>query len=206
MVVDSFIDRLLELLVNPSSEWERINNAEETRELPGVQRYLLNRVAPAIFLNVCTYFIGVVFVTGKSHGFPGGADISPVAVFLASVLLAAAYVGIIIVGAMIIRLIATSFDSQADESSSLKLIAFSLYPLLIIGSLHVIPGMRIGTLLGSYGIYLLYMGFPVLLKTPIEKSGGFTLVVSLAIIGMLAIAFSLVNAVSGVGLAFRIGL
>jgi len=202
MSIEGFIDRILELLVNPAEEWGKIK--EEGAD--DLWRYLLSHLTPIIFLNVVSYFVGVVFVGSKTLGTPIVQHLSAARAFFATVLLAAAYVGIIFIGAIIVKLIATSFDSEQDENNAFKLVAFSLYPLLVFGSLHIIPTLKAGTMAGFYGLYLLYTGFPVLLKTPKEKSAGFTLVISLTIIGMLALAFSLINIVSGAELNLRAGV
>lgn len=202
MNVDAFIDRILELVVNPAHEWEKIR--EEDIDDPW--QFLLKYIALAIFINAACYFIGTVFVGAKIHGVPDTQYLSGVRAFFASAFLVIAYTGVIFAGAMIVKLIATSFDSKDNASNAFKLVAFSLYPLLVFGSLHIIPTLKAGALVGSYGVYLLYTGFPVLLDTPKEKSASFTLVVSLTIIGMLALAFALINTISGAGFHLRVGV
>ncbi|KOR31280.1 hypothetical protein TI04_01655 [Achromatium sp. WMS2] len=203
---NDFIDRTLDLFVNPANEWARIQKEENSQDLQGVIKYLLIRIIPAIILNISTFFIGAVIIGIKTRDMIDPVRLSTISGVVASFLLIAGYVGTIVVGALVIKLIASSFDSEADDARSLKLIAFSIYPLLIIGSMHIIPGVRIGTLLGLCGIYVLYTGLPVLLKTPVEKSAGFTLVVSLAVIGMLAMVFYITNFIGGVTPTFRVGL
>jgi len=205
MNFDTLLNYILDLLVNPVKEWERIRE-ENTPDLKSLQQYLLNRLIPIIMLNVGTYFVGITFIGIRSKELIDGARlVSPISAIVASIILAAAYFITIIIAGMIIKLIATSFDSEVNEINSFKLAAFSLYALLFFGSMHIIPGMKVGMLAGFYGIYLLYRGLPVLLKTPPEKCAGFTLVVSLAVIGMLSLAFSLVNTISGAGPLLRIG-
>lgn len=206
MNFDAILDRILDLLVNPAKEWERVLE-ENTPDLKSLQQYLLTRVMPVIILNAVAYFVGVAFIGARHKDLIEKSGLlSPVIAIIASLLLIAAYVAIIIVGGLIIKLVATSFESEVNEINSFKLSAFSLYPLLLVGSLHVIPGIRIGTFVGSYGIFLLYKGLPILLKTPPEKTAGYTLVVSLAIIGMVALAFSLINTITGAEPLLRIGL
>jgi hypothetical protein len=205
MNFDAILNHILDLLVKPTEEWERIKNAG-TPDLKTLQQYLLNRFIPIVLLNVGTYFVGVALIGVRNKEFMDGARlVSPIAAIIASIVLAVAYFLIIIVGGMIIKLIATSFDSEVNEINSFKLAAFSLYPLLFIDNLHIIPGIKLGTIAGLYGTYLLYTGLPILLKTPPEKCLGFTLVITLAVIGMLSLAFALVNTISGAGPLLRIG-
>lgn len=206
MNFDAILDRILDLLVNPVKEWERIRN-EDTPNLQLLQQYLLNRIIPVIILNAGAYFVGVTFIGARNKDLIEGSRLlSPIIALIASLLLVAAYIGIIILGGLIIKLIATSFESEINEFNSFKLAAFSLYPLLLLGSLHIIPGIKIGTFAGAYGIYLLYKGLPILLNTPPEKAASYTLVVSLAIIGMLALEFSLINTITNAAPLLRIGL
>jgi hypothetical protein len=202
MNLDVFIDRILELLINPSHEWGKI----EQEGIDDPWRYLLKHLGPLILFNIAAYFIGVVFVGSKTQGISDVQYLSVGQGAFTSLFLAVAYIGAMYLGAIIVKLIAISFDSEQNNNNSFKLVAFSLYPYLIFGSLHIIPSIRVGAWAGFYGPYLLYIGLPILLKTPKTRSAGFTLVVSLAVIGMLALAYSLINMVSGAGLNFRLGL
>ena len=59
----------------------------------------------------------------------------------------------------------------------------------------LIPGLRFLAILGLYSLYLLYLGLPVLMKSPKEKAFGYTVVVILCgivlsvIIGVVASRF-----------------
>jgi hypothetical protein len=70
----------------------------------------------------------------------------------------------------------------------------------VAGIFALIPGLRILTLLGIYSLYLLYLGLPVLMKTPREKAASYTAVVILAaivlsiVIGAVASVFMRVPA------------
>ena len=71
---------------------------------------------------------------------------------------------------------------------------YSLTASWIAGIFALLPGLRILTLLGLYSLYLLYLGLPVLMKTPREKALGYTVVVIIA-----AIVLSLIiSAIAGI--------
>ena len=59
-------------------------------------------------------------------------------------------------------------------------------------NLRLIPGLRFLAILGVYSLYLLYLGLPVVMKSPREKALAYTAVVVLAaivlfvVIGMVA--------------------
>ncbi|BBB64052.1 hypothetical protein UNDKW_5779 [Undibacterium sp. KW1] len=80
---------------------------------------------------------------------------------------------------------------------ALKLSIFSIVPLLIVRSLHILPFFRndrvtenliamaaINFLASIYSIYLLYLGSPVLLEVPPEKCAKFT-AISAAVLMLL---------------------
>lgn len=90
------------------------------------------------------------------------------------------------------------FGGSYSLPQALKLSIYSIVPLLIVRSLHILPFFRnervnenliamvvINFLASIYSIYLLYLGSPVLLEVPREKRGIFT-AVSAAVLMLLA--------------------
>ncbi len=72
--------------------------------------------------------------------------------------------------AIIIRMLAPTFKSTVDEIKSLKLAAYIFTPAFLIGALDIIPPLRALTFLGVlYGLYILYIGLPLVLATPKDK-------------------------------------
>jgi hypothetical protein len=64
----------------------------------------------------------------------------------------------------------------------------------LVGVFALIPALGILGILGLYGLYLLYVGLPVLMKSPKEKSVGYTVAVIIASI----VIFIVIGAVSRV--------
>ncbi|MFA5083285.1 MAG: YIP1 family protein, partial [Hydrogenophilaceae bacterium] len=59
-----------------------------------------------------------------------------------------------------------------------KAAAYSFTPAWLAGVLNLIPSLGVLVLLASlYGIYLLYLGLPVLMKAPEDKALPYTVIV-----------------------------
>jgi Yip1 domain len=72
--------------------------------------------------------------------------------------------------AIVIRMLAPTFNSTVDEIKSLKLAAYIFTPAFLIAVLDLIPFLGALTFLGIlYGLYILYMGLPIVLNTPKDK-------------------------------------
>ena len=72
--------------------------------------------------------------------------------------------------AMVIGMLAPTFNSTTDQIKNLKLAAFIFTPGFLIGILDIIPPLGFVTILGVlYGLYILYLGLPIMMATPKEK-------------------------------------
>jgi hypothetical protein len=93
---------------------------------------------------------------------------------------------------LIIDALAPTFNGQRSQIQALKVAVYSSTASWIAGIFQLIPGLRLLTILGLYSLYLLYLGLPVLMKSPRDKAGAYTAVVIVAAIvlfmvtGMLA--------------------
>ncbi|MDQ3209015.1 MAG: YIP1 family protein, partial [Gemmatimonadota bacterium] len=88
--------------------------------------------------------------------------------------------------------LAPTFNGQRSQIQALKVAAYSSTASWVAGIFALIPGVRFLTILGIYSLYLLYLGLPVLMKSPREKAIGYTVVVILAAI----VLFMLVGVIS----------
>jgi hypothetical protein len=67
--------------------------------------------------------------------------------------------------------LAPSFGGQDDVNQGLKLVTYATTPSWVAGIILLLP--RLGWLVfiaALYGIYLFYLGVPVLMKTPADKT------------------------------------
>lgn len=70
-----------------------------------------------------------------------------------------------------IAMLAPSFGGQANLINGLKLSVYASTPAMLAGVFGAMPGLSFLTLVGGvYALYLVYLGLPVLMKNPPEKS------------------------------------
>ena len=84
--------------------------------------------------------------------------------------------------ALIIDALAPTFNGQKSQIQALKVAAYSSTASWVAGIFHLIPGLRLLTILGLYSLYLLYLGLPIVMKASREKAVAYTAVVILAAI------------------------
>jgi hypothetical protein len=97
--------------------------------------------------------------------------------------------------ALVIDALAPTFSGEKNLNQAFKLAAYSYTPGWLAGIFTLIPALGALGIVGLYGIYLLYVGLPILMKSPKEKSAGYTLAVIIAaivifvVIGVVTRAF-----------------
>ena len=92
--------------------------------------------------------------------------------------------------ALIIDALAPSFQAQKNFPNALKLSVYSHTPFWLAGIFLLIPGLSFLTLLGFYGLYLLWLGLPPLMRAPSDRALVYAAAVVLcALLLALAIGF-----------------
>ncbi len=155
------VGRVKGIILSPSAEWQTID-----REPGDVSYLFMNYVAilaaiPAIASLIGTIMLGVSF----------GAALA--AAILSYVL---SFVSVYLV-ALIADALAPTFGGRKDMASALKLTTYSYTPMWLAGIFNVIPFLGILSLVGLYGVYLLYLGLPVLMKAPKDRAVVYTVVI-----------------------------
>jgi hypothetical protein len=184
----NLVERVKRILMSPKSEWEVIDT-ERTTPAELYTRYIVPLAAIGPIAQLIGYSVfGVTVPFVGTYRMPIGSAITQA---LVSYLLTLAGTYVL---ALIIDALAPRFNGQRSQIQALKLAAYSLTASWVAGIFALIPGLRILTLLGLYSLYLLYLGLPVLMKTPREKALGYTVVVIIA-----AIVLSLIiGAIAGI--------
>ena len=86
----------------------------------------------------------------------------------------------------LISMLAGTFGGQANLMNAVKLTVYASTPAMVAGVLSAIPGLAILAMLGGlYSLYLIYLGLPILMKNPQEKSLPY-----LAVAAVVGIVFS----------------
>src|SRR5262249_29835656 len=73
--------------------------------------------------------------------------------------------------AIVIDQLAPRFKGQRDFANALKLTVYALTPYWVLGICQMIPGLRFVGYVGAlFGIYLLWLGLPRLMKVPSDQA------------------------------------
>ena len=176
------INSAIELVKNPVNYMTANKDAPATRN-----ELLINYVAVLAAIPFLATLIGDLWyygLIGLSGSFVGYAFVSAILEYVFSII--AVYVI-----AMVIRMLASNFSSSVDDTKSLKLAAFIYTPVFLIGVLDIIPPIAFITILGVlYGLYILYLGLPIVLGTPKDKVIGYVIaIVIVTIIVYVVIGF-----------------
>ncbi|MGH7185048.1 MAG: Yip1 family protein [Pseudomonadota bacterium] len=186
----NIVDRVKNILITPKTEWDVIA-AESTPPAALTTGYvLLLALIPAVCGLIGTSIIGGFF----------GVRMSILWGISSAVMqLVFAVVGVFIL-AFIIDLLAPTFGGQKNFAQAFKVAAYSYTPGWVAGVFLILPLIGwLAQLLGLYGIFLLYLGLPKLMKSPEDKAVPYTVVVIVAAIVVSVVLFALT---SGVGLLF----
>jgi hypothetical protein len=153
------------MLFDPSAEWTVIERES------GDPAYLLSRyvavlaLIPAVFGFIGASVVGMVVP---------GAGLLRASLFdgcFGAIFGYALAFGIVLVLALIIDLLAPLFGGKKDFDNAFKLAVYSYTPVWLTGIFLVLPGLRFLTLTGLYGAYVLALGLPRLMKSPVKAYG-----------------------------------
>jgi hypothetical protein len=167
------VDRVKNILLSPSKEWEVIDGETAT-----VASLYTGYIIPLAAITPICQAIGYS-VFGVSLPFVGtwrtpiGSAITSAVITYVLTLL-----GVYLLS-LIIDNLAHTFGGTRSAIQALKVAAYSYTAAWVAGIFTLIPGLRILTILGLYSLFLLYLGIPVLMKSPKEKALGYTAVVLL---------------------------
>ena len=188
-------ERVKGILLNPKQEWQTIS-----KETTAIQELYKTYVAILAAIGPVASIIGMSIV-GISIPFAGSFRVS----IFTSISSAIVHYILTLVGvyvlALIIDALAPTFSGQKNLNQAFKVAAYSYTPGWVVGVVGIIPSLSPLMILGLYGFYLLYLGLPVLMESPQEKSVGYTIAVIIAAI----VIFMLIGFVSRAFISYPMG-
>lgn len=175
------VQRVKQILLSPRTEWQVIE-AEPTTTAELYKTYIIPLAAIGPISQVIGYSVfGITVPFVGTYRVPIASAIS--GALVAYVLtLAGTYVL-----ALIIDGLAPTFNGQRSQIQALKAAAYSSTASWLAGIFALIPGLRLLAILGLYSLYLLYLGLPIVMKSPRDKALGYTVVVIVAAIVLFMI-------------------
>jgi hypothetical protein len=103
------------------------------------------------------------------------------------------------VAALVIDALAPSFGGTRSKIQALKLVAYASTAGWLASIFNLIPGLAILSIIGLYSVYLFWVGLPILMKSPPERSLGYTIVAAVCVAIVYVVIGAITAAVVGVG-------
>ena len=159
------VERAKNIIVTPKTEWLVI-----AAEVPDTARIFKGYVLPLALILAIAHIIGLgVIGRGMVSSFSR-------AIAMGLIQFGVAFVGVYL-SAYVIAFLAPRFASQQDMGRAVQLVAYSFTPAWVAGILSIVPALGILIFLGGiYGLYLMYLGLPHMMKTPQDKIIGYVVV------------------------------
>ena len=171
----AIIDRARNILLSPRTEWPVI-----AAETPTVQALYVDYI---LILSA----IGPIALALGGGIFGAGLGLA----------LAAYAIGLVMVYvvAWIVDTLAPSFGGEKNFVRSLQLVAYSYTAAWVAGILHLIPffGSLLMLAASIYSFYTFYLGVPLLMKCPQQKSLAYTIVVAICGAVVTIVVFSVLS-------------
>jgi hypothetical protein len=164
--------RAKNICLTPDSEWPVIAQ-ETTPPATLITGYVMPLAAiGAVAGLIGGSLVGVTLPLLGRYRVPIGSGIAN-AVFVFVMTIVAVFILSLIIDAL-----APTFGAQPSKEQALKVAVYSYTPAWLAGIFQILPALSIlGILAGFYGLYLLYLGLPRVMKCPQDKAVGYTVVV-----------------------------
>jgi hypothetical protein len=186
------IERVKNIVLSPKSEWPII-----APEPTSIGQLYVGYVIPLAALAAVMSFVHMSLI-GVRVPFAGAVRM-PIDTGLTSAVAAFGFglLGIFLV-ALIVNGLAPTFSGARDLRQALKVAAYSLTPAWLSSVLALSPILPslLQFLAALYGIYVLYLGLPIVMRSPREKAFGYTAMVVICTI-LLGIVFGIVAGAAG---------
>lgn len=187
------ISRAKNMVLSPKAEWEVVANEQSSVKSIYLEYLVVLAAIPAV-----AGFIGMSLIGFSMFGVTVRTPF--VAGIVQMILSYGMSLAMVFVIGLIVDALAPSFKAEKNPLNAFKLAAFSMTPGMLAGILHILPSLAPLAILASlYGIYVLYLGVPVLMKAPQDKALPYTAVIIVCAIVLGFIVGAVTAAVGGVG-------
>jgi hypothetical protein len=174
-------DRVKGILLQPAAEWAVIEGEATT-----ISDLYKSYIMPLAAIGPVSSIIGLSLIGVNLPGVGMYRVPFMAAVGQAIVSYAMGLAGVYVM-ALVIDALAPSFRGKKNDLQALKVAAYSSTPAWLAGVFILIPPLGFLQILGFYSLYLLYLGLPMLMKTPQDKALVYTLVVIVAALVIFAV-------------------
>lgn len=188
----NLITRAAAIIARPRAEWPRI-----AQEEPNVAAIYLGYVMPLAAIPAIASALGASLVGIALPGM-GVIRMEPGQAFVSGAFQYAMQLATVYVMALVLAWLAPRFGGSDERAAAFKVVAYAWTPVWLAGVFNLMPILSFLTLLGLYGVYLIYTGLPAVMNVPQRR----TLMVT-ALLILIGITLSaLIGALVGlIGLA-----
>ncbi len=181
-------NRVKDIVLKPKETWNTISTEETSVAKLGREYLLILAAVPSLASFLGNWIIGIrIPFVGFYRLTFGESLINSIVIYILIV------AEIWAVGKLI-SLLAKNFSSNRDDIRGFKVAVYIFTPYLASGVFNLIPYFSpLMLIAGLYGLYLLYIGLPVVMETPKEKSLPYFVVILTAIV----LIFIIVSMISG---------
>jgi Yip1-like protein len=160
----NIIERVKGMMLGPQREWEVIES-----ERGNIVNQLVRYVAILAAIPAICAFIGYAIV-GISIPRMGSLRIGYGPALVSAIInYVMAFVSVYVV-ALIADTLAPTFNAERGFPEALKLAAYSYTPVWLFGAFLLVPSVSFLRILGLYGVYLLWLGLPPMMRAPERES------------------------------------
>ena len=191
----NLIDRAKNICLTPKTEWPVI-----AAETTNTKDLMTGYVAPLAIIGPVAGFIGGTII-GHTLPFVGTYRTPVLAgIGVAIFSFVMAFVGVFILS-LIIDALAPTFGGEKNKQQALKVAVYAYTPAWLAGILSIIPFLGMLAIFAAlYGLYLLFLGLPKLMKCPDDKSIGYTAVVVICAIVISVVISAMASMFVGAGM------
>ena len=190
------IERAKAIVLKPAETWPVID--AEPATVASIYKEWLMIIAA---IPVVCHFIGMTVI---GYGFFGYGFRTPIVMGL--IQLVVGYV-FSLVGAFLLALLvdalAPTFGGTKNQVAAMKVVAYGVTAGCVAGVLYLLPSMLLSLLVFvamCYGIYVFYLGLPVLMKCPQDKAAGYAAVVVVISIVVGVVLGGILGTIAGLGM------
>ncbi len=172
------VERAKAISLNPVGTWPTIDAETHTPQSLYVPYMVILAAIPAVAMFIGMSVIGIGGF-GFSMRLPIGTGLAMMVTNYVLTLVMTFAMG------WLVSALAPTFGGQNSMIQGLKLVVFGSTPVLLAGIFNIFPALGIISLLVAfYALYVMYVGMPMLMKNPKEKTIPYMLVV--AVCGIVA--------------------
>ena len=164
----NLVARAKAILMTPTQEWAAVDG-----EPLDISTLLVGYVLPLAAIGPIARFLGFsVFGFGGIFRMSVGWGISQ-----AIISFCLAVLGVFVL-AWVINALAPNFGATQSMPQAIKLSAYSMTAAWVAGIFYILPALSMLALIGAlYSLYLFYVGLPILMKSPPDKTPTYAIVV-----------------------------